>query len=148
MEEKMKVKNVFLMAILVAMSGCVTMPYQPYARDVKKKTQQGGIVALKVEHRDEDRAKAQDMMTKTCSPMPVKVLEEGEVVVGQETKTKGNTSFNQGKEGEQVGSLFGVPLVSGQKDPSQSTESSSSTVQIKEWQISYECEKTTRKASR
>ncbi|MNJ96746.1 hypothetical protein D3C87_144770 [compost metagenome] len=134
--------------ITAMMSGCVTIPYKPYARDVKKKAQQGGVVALKVEHRDEDRAKAQEMMARTCTPYPVKVQEEGEVVVGQETKTKGNTSYNQGAEGEKVGSLFGMPLVSGQKDPSQSVESASSTVQLKEWQIMYECEKNTRKASR
>lgn len=151
----MKLQNMFsvsmkalcLTALLMA-SGCVTIPYKPYARDVKKKAQQGGIVALKVEHRDEDRAKAQEMMERTCQPTAVKVLEEGEVVVGQETKVKGSTSFEEGKQGEKVGDLFGIPLVSGSKAPGQETESSSSTLQIKEWQISYECEKAGKKAAR
>lgn len=133
---------------LLCVVGCVSIPYQPYARDVKKKGQQGGVVALKLEHRDEDRAKAQSMMERTCQPLTVKVIEEGEVVVGQETKVKGNTSYNEGSKGEKVGDLFGMALISGKKAPGQESESSSSTVQLKEWQITYECEKISKKAAR
>ncbi|WP_413587090.1 hypothetical protein [Bdellovibrio sp. HCB274] len=143
-----KLFQISVLAVSVSLVGCVTMPYQPYARDVKKKGQSGGVVAMKLDHRDEDRAKAQSMMARTCQPYTVKVLEEGEVVVGQETTTKGNTSYNEGAKGSQVGNLFGIPVISGQKDPSQATETASSTTQIKEWQINYECEKTSKRASR
>lgn len=135
-------------AAIFLTAGCVSMPYQPYARDIKKKAQQGGIVALKIDYRDEDRSKAQSMMERTCQPLLVKVLEEEEVVVGQETKVKGNTSYSDGNKGEKVGDLFGMPLMSGKKDPNQVTESSASTVQLKEWQISYECDKVGKKAAR
>ncbi|MNT49851.1 hypothetical protein D3C72_1867280 [compost metagenome] len=140
-------KALTITALLMA-AGCVSMPYQPYARDVKKKGQQGGIIALKLDHRDEDRIKAQGMMDRTCQPLAVKVLEEGEVVVGQETKSSGNTSFNDGNKSQKVGDLFGMPVMSGGKDPSQQVESSTSTTQIKEWQINYECAKTNKRASR
>lgn len=144
-------KKYLLMGCAVAMAmmtGCQTAPYKPYARDVKKKAQQGGVVALKPEHQDEDRKKAEEMMAKTCTPLAFKIVDEGEVVVGQETKTKGNTSYNQGSEGESMGSLFGMKVMSGKKDPSQSSESASSTVQLKEWQINYACEKAQSRASR
>jgi len=122
------------------LTACQTMPYQPYARDVKKKPAQSGIIALKPEHRDEDRNKAQSMMQSNCGTLPVKVLEEGEVVVGQESTTDSNTTKNQGEKSSQVGSLFGLPLMSSGKDPSESTTAKVSTTQLKEWQISYECE--------
>jgi hypothetical protein len=141
------IKSLVFTTLLVAV-GCVTIPYQPYARDVKKKGQQGGVVALKLDHRDEDRIKAQTMMDRTCQPLAVKILEEGEIVVGQETKSSGNTSFNEGQKGQKVGNLFGMPVTSGGKDPSQQVESSTSTTQLKEWQITYECEKQTRRAAR
>ncbi len=133
-------KIILSSALFLAVVGCQTMPYQPYARDVKRKPKQGGLIALKLEHRDEDRAKAQTMMESNCNPAPVNVLEEGEVAVGQETKSSGNTSYDQGTKDQQVGTLFGLPLVSSGQKPSNSTETSSTTVAVKEWQISYECE--------
>ncbi len=124
---------------LVAISSCQSLPYQPYARDVKKKPNQNGIVALKAEHRDEDRAKATTMMEANCRPAPVKILEEGEVVIGQESTTNSNTSKKAGESSSEVGSFLGIPLMSGGKDPSESTSGKVSTSQLKEWQISYEC---------
>lgn len=134
-------KKIVLTSVLfLAIVGCQTLPYQPYARNVKSKPKQGGIVALKTEHRDEDRAKAQKMMEQNCGTLAVNVLEEGEVVVGQETKSSANTSYDQGTKDQSMGSLFGIPVVSEGKKPSNSTDTSSTTVSVKEWQISYECE--------
>jgi hypothetical protein len=73
---------------IVFLSACQTMPYQPYARNVKVEPQAGGVVALKLEHQDEDRAKAQSMMANNCAGNAVKVLEEGETVIGTETSSK------------------------------------------------------------
>lgn len=117
--------------------GCQTMPYQPYARDVKKKPQTGGTIALHSEHRDEDRAKATQMMSSTCGSNEVKVVEEGEVVVGQTTNTNANQNSNYGNK-QQVGTLFGMPVTSG-SDASTNTNSTATTTQLKEWQITYEC---------
>lgn len=136
--EFMKIKYLFLIA-LIGLTSCQTLPYQPYARDVKKKPNHNGIIALKLEHRDEDRAKAQMMMENNCRPAPVNILEEGEVVIGQESTSNSNTSKNAGQASQPVGSFLGIPLTSGGKDPSESTTSMVSTTQVKEWQINYEC---------
>lgn len=127
------------MTLFTALSACQTMPYQPYARDVKKKPNHSGVIALKLEHRDEDRAKAQMMMENNCRPAPVKVLEEGEVVIGQESTTNSKTSKNAGEASQSMGSFLGIPLTSAGTDPSESTSARVSTTQVKEWQISYEC---------
>jgi hypothetical protein len=138
-------KNIFstvLVAIAAtfAISACQTMPYQPYARDVKKKPQQGGVIALKPEHRDEDKAKAQKMMESNCAALPVKILEEGEVAVGQEVKSGSSTTNNAGTRSATVGSLFGLPITTGGTAASQDTTGTATTTSIKEWQISYECQ--------
>jgi hypothetical protein len=117
------------------LSGCQTMPYQPYARNVKVEPQAGGIVALKLEHQDEDRAKAQSMMTNNCGGQAVKVLEEGETVIGTETSSK--ETNEAGSNGAQVGSIFGIPVTSGAKEASKNT--ATVTTNKKEWQIRYKC---------
>lgn len=133
-------KNKILFTTLaLAITACQTVPYQPYARDVKKKPAANGVIALKLEHRPEDRTKAQAMMSSNCGESPVKVLEEGEVVIGQEQTTNSNTSKNAGESSSSVGTLFGIPVMSGGRDPSESTNAKVSTSQVKEWQISYEC---------
>jgi len=129
-------KITFALAFL-GIVGCQTMPYQPYARDVKKKPQSGGTIALHSEHRDEDRAKATQMMSTNCGSNEVKVLEEGEVVVGQTTNTNANQNSNYGNK-QQVGTLFGMPVTSG-SDASTNVNSTATTTQLKEWQITYEC---------
>lgn len=128
------------LSVAVLFTGCQQMPYQPYARDVKRKPQTGGVIALKTEHRSEDRAKADEMMKNTCAGR-FQVLEEGEVVVGQETTSKTNTDHHEAQRGQEVGSLFGIPVVSGGRNAGSEQSSVSSTVAVKEWQIQYECEK-------
>jgi hypothetical protein len=107
---------------VVFLSGCQTMPYQPYARNVKVEPQSGGVVALKLEHQDEDRAKAQSMMANNCGGQAVKVLEEAN---------------DAGSNGTRVGSLFGIPVTSGAKEASKNT--ATVTTNKKEWQIRYKC---------
>lgn len=120
-------------------SGCQTAPYQPYARDVKKKPGLGGVIALKPEHHEEDQTKANQMMAANCGSSNVKVLEEGEIAVGQVVKSDADTTRSAGISSTKMGSLFGIPIVSTGSDPKDSTNSSSVTTSIKEWQISYEC---------
>lgn len=130
----MKKLVLFIAAALV--SGCATMPYQPYAREVKKKPGEGGVIALKTEHRPEDRQRADSLMAANCgSESIVKVQEEGEIVVGEKTHT--NASKTQGQQDEGF-SLAGFRFISGTK-PSEDTASTSETVKLKEWQIAYQC---------
>lgn len=129
-------KNKILFALVVAMlMGCQSMPYKPYARKVQVQPNKGGVVAMYTEHRDEDRAMAEGIMSNSCSNSGYSILEEGEVVVG--TVTNAKSEFSDAKAGTQVGSLWGIPLTSGGKDAS--TQTSSETSQKKEWQIKYEC---------
>lgn len=120
---------------ITLLAGCQTMPYKPYARNVKMEPEAGGIVALKLEHQDEDRQKAQSMMAQNCAGQAVKVLEEGEQVIGTETSSK--ETNEAGSQGTQVGSLFGIPVTSGSKEASKNT--ATTTVNKKEWQIRYKC---------
>jgi hypothetical protein len=137
---KKLINNLVVLSLLgFALVGCQTMPYQPYARDVKKKPNANGIIALRLEHREEDRAKAQTMMQANCQQARVNVLEEGEVVIGQKSVTDAQTEKNQAESGTQVGSLFGMPVVSGGRAAYDATSAKVETTQVKEWQISYEC---------
>jgi hypothetical protein len=136
----MNLRTTFLATVSALYVGCQAMPYVPYARDVKRKPQQGGVIALRTEHRDEDRAKAEKMMTTNCNSQNVKIIEEGEVAVGQTTSGSAQETKQKGSEGSEVGNLFGIPLISGQQDPSKKTASVSTTTNITEWQINYECQ--------
>lgn len=126
---------------LLVLAGCQTMPYQPYAREVKRMPGNGGEIALREEHRDEDRAKAQAMMNSNCGASTVKVLEEGEVVVGQTTNSSATQTHNAGSQGTQVGTLFGIPVTSGSREASNNTATTATTTALKEWNIKYNCEK-------
>ncbi|MFZ3228843.1 MAG: hypothetical protein WA160_01465 [Pseudobdellovibrio sp.] len=140
-----KMQSFIVFSIVLGLSACQTLPYQPYARDVKKKPGQNGIVAMHLDNRDEDQAKAKQMMSNNCGSLAVKVLEEGEVVVGQEVKSAADTTKSKAVSGTQVGSLFGLPITSGGADAKDSTQSSSVTTSVKEWQLSYECETANKK---
>ncbi len=129
------------LVILAVVSGCQTLPYQPYAREVKKKPSSSGLIALRPEHRDEDRAKAQSMMQSNCGGSAVKILEEGEIVVGTNTVSNAQETKKDAVESTKVGSLFGIPLTSGGSEASNNTATTATTTAVKEWNISYECEK-------
>lgn len=137
--KKLLLTAIILIPTTVFFTGCQTVPYQGQARDVKKKPQEGGVLALPIDPRDEDRMKADLKMKQNCGKMAIKVLEEGEVVVGQKTNSTA-TEDNRERTKHKVGSLWGMPITSG--DPGGKNVSSSSTTEnIKEWQISYECQK-------
>jgi hypothetical protein len=138
---KMNLKNTSLLSLLaglVLMTGCQTVPYQGQARDVKRKPQQEGIVSIPLDSRPEDRTKAEERMKTNCAPLTVKVLQEEEVAVGQEVKSSAKETDRASSE-SQVGKLFGIPLMTGEAG-GRDTASSSVTTAIKEWQISYKCE--------
>lgn len=127
----------FVVTAALLIQGCVTIPYQGQARDVKKRHGDGGILAMKVDFRPEDRAVADQKMQANCSGKTVKVDSEEEVVVGQ--KTEGNSRDTDRKSDKrQVGTLFGIPMVSGE-EAGKDTASSSTTTALKEWQIVYVC---------
>jgi hypothetical protein len=124
---------------LLAMAGCQTMPYQPYARSVKKKPGEGGVIAVTMAHQAEDMPKANEMMAQNCGEGKFKVTEESEVVVGTTTDSDASQTHDGGESGKQVGTLFGLPITSGQRDASNNTHGRSTTSAVKEWQINYEC---------
>jgi hypothetical protein len=123
---------------LVLLSGCATQPYMGQARDVKRKPQDGGVVSIPTNFRDEDRARAEDKMRSNCGQKPFQVLEEGEIAVGEETKTSGRETDRASTE-TSVGSLFGMNIISGEAG-GKDTSSSSVKTAVKEWHISYKCD--------
>lgn len=143
-------KNLFNVLLIAAAAvffvSCQTVPYQGRAREVKKKPSEGGIIALTVDHRPEDRMKADEKMKANCGSSTVKILEEGEVAVGQTTTSNASEAYRPNTK-KKVGSIFGMPLISGQ-EAGTDTSTSSTTTQIKEWQISYECLSHKKKVSR
>ncbi len=136
----MKITQLLLVAtaMTITLIGCQTVPYEGQAREVKRKPQQEGVIALPSAPRTEDRAKADVAMKSNCSPFPVKINEEGEVVVGQEVKSSASENDRKASKAS-IGSLFGIPLTTG-TEAGKDVQSSSTTTSLKEWQISYTCE--------
>ena len=134
----MKAK-VFFVGLAAALTGCQTVPYQGQARNVSLKPKADGVISIPTNYRDEDRSKAEGLMAKNCSPLTPEILNEGEVAVGTTTNSNEKTSNRKPSE-VQVGSLFGIPLVSGDEGGTNSA-TSSTTTQLKEWHISYKCQK-------
>jgi hypothetical protein len=131
-------KSLALVVLAAAISSaCVSIPYEPYAREVKKRPRQGGVIALRSEHKPEDRARADYLMNSNCGDeATVKLDEEGEVVVGEKMNTTANKYRDErSSNGFKLG---GIRFAN--TNPSDTTTSSSETVQVKEWQIAYSCE--------
>ncbi len=134
-------KFVLLLPVIVLISACASMPYEPYAREVKKKPRSGGVIALKPTHRPEDRARADFLMAANCgSDATANVAEEGEVVVGQKTDANSNTNKREGQSPKEAFRLAGISFTSGGTPPGEETTTSTETTQLKEWQIAYSCE--------
>ena len=129
--------NILSILFTLVTIGCQTVPYEGTARIVKLKPQAEGIIALPLDPRTEDRSLAEQKMTLNCKPGQYEVLEEGEVVIGEKTNSSGS-SEHRASSSKKVGSLFGIPLVSG-SGPGTETESQQIKSQVKEWQISYKC---------
>lgn len=127
-------KFISMLAGLMLLNSCAgMMKYHPYARNVKRKPGSSGIVALKLNHRQEDRDYSETLMKGNCGEKKIKILDEGEVVIG--TVTNSNSQSRKGGE-TQMGSLFGLPVTSTTPN---STSQSTTTTQKKEWQIKYTC---------
>jgi hypothetical protein len=126
-------------AVALVLSSCATVPYQPYAREVAKKPNTGGVIALKAEHRDEDRTKAMDLIQRNCGANTFEIKEEGETVVGQSTTSNANQTHQAGNQ-QQVGTFLGMPVTSGTA-PTTATNATATTTELKEWRITYECMK-------
>lgn len=123
--------------LLLGLAGCQTLPYQGQARDVKRRPGDGGVIAMKVDHRPEDRAVADQKMRANCGNLDLKIESEEEVTIGQ--KVEGNSrDTNRESNKQQVGSLFGIPVLSGEEG-GVDKRTSSTTTQLKEWQIVYKC---------
>ncbi len=123
-----------LLSTLFLVTSCAGMnQYRPYARNVKKKPGRSGVVALKLEHRKEDRDLAINYMKENCGTKNSKITDEGEVVIG--TTTSSNSKNREGGVSN-FGSVFGIPLKTHSADE---TSSTSTTTQRKEWQITYKC---------
>lgn len=123
--------------VLALLAGCQTFQYQGQARDVKRRPNDGGIIAMRVNFNELDRAVAEQKMKANCPSSEVKIESEEEVVVGQKTEAQSRDTNRESNQ-QQVGSLFGVPLVSGDAG-GKDTSVSSTTTQVKEWQIVYKC---------
>jgi len=134
---KLTAKIALLLGTALVYSGCQTVPYEGQARDVKRKPQEEGVIAIPTNYKDEDRNKAVQKMQSNCTPGSYKILEEGEVVTGQETKTSGKETDRASTE-RSAGKLFGMNLMTGEAG-GKNTESSQITTSTKEWQISYRC---------
>ncbi len=122
---------------ILLITGCATQPYQPYARDVKKKPGMEGVIAMKREHKPEDRTLADSMMSQNCGGKTFNVIEEGEVQVGSATST--NAQARDEKEDNGV-SFGGFKYLTGGQTDVQNTNSTSETVALKEWHINYKCQ--------
>lgn len=133
-------KLVLLAPACLFVFGCQTVPYQGTARDVVLKPKKEGTIAIPVDPREEDRTKANMKMAANCEPLKVNVLEEGEAVVGQKVNSTASNT-NRASSETKVGSLFGIPLMSGDKGGVDQS-ASSVTTEVKEWRIKYECKKT------
>lgn len=138
---KSKLTQTLTVVAILSLSSCATVPYQGQARDVKKRPGDGGTVAMQVNNRPEDRTKAEQLMASTCGTKKVKVMEEGEVVIGQTTTETGKDSYSAGKSEHKTGSFLGMDLMSGGEDPSVNKNTVTKTTAEKEWQITYVCKK-------
>ena len=124
-----------LFAIILFSVSCATLPYEPYAREVKKRPSDGGTIALNGVHRPEDRARAEMLMKSNCGTSETKVVEEGEVVVGEKTDATAHKSASTYND-----NAFKIGAMSfGNSRPSDKTDTTTHTTQLKEWHISYQC---------
>ena len=130
-------KKLALSLTLFAALFTVSCAMVPYAREVRKKPNAGGTIALKTYHNAQDRAQADLLMRSNCGTNEVKVTEEGEAVVGQVTSSNANTNYYGGRRNTANANWGTVTF--GNYNPGESTNTTAETTQLKEWQIQYEC---------
>jgi hypothetical protein len=127
----MSLTNNRLIAItvsVVVLQACATARPEPYAREAARRPEERGVIALHVDPTKEDRALADKLMQSNCGELPVKIVEEQEVQVGERTEASGSSN---------VVSFLGVPIDTGAKE----SKTSAVTTPLREWQIIYECER-------
>lgn len=129
--------TIFWIALAAVFTGCQTMPYQGQARDVKKRNGQGGVIAIPINPRNEDRQVAEEKMRSNCGTRTVQVNEEGEVVTGTKA-TQNNRSTNRDDTRRNEGTFLGMNVISGDASGVDS-KTETMTEAVKEWQLSYEC---------
>ena len=127
-------KNLAFGLSVVAVVMFTSCAMTPYAREVKKRPSSGGTIALKSYHNAQDRAQADLLMRNNCGSNDVKIIEEGESVVGQVTNSNANTNYYGRRDSAQWGTV-----TFGNYNPGESTNATAFTTPIKEWQIQYEC---------
>lgn len=120
------------LSALLLLARCATPSYQPQAREVKRRPTQGGTIALGSSYRPEDRVHAEIVMKSNCGNQDVKIVEEGEVIVGEQTQA---TTDKNARVTTHAFTIGGLPF--GNDKPAERT--TTQTVQIKEWHISYDC---------
>lgn len=131
-------KKILLWSLIsIVLTACQTVPYQGTARDVTLKPRKGGVISIPTNPRDEDRIKAEGMIARNCKPHLGEITEEGEVAVGTKVNSSGKET-NRDDSRAKVGSLFGIPITSGEASGT-NTSTSSTTMAIKEWHITYNC---------
>ncbi len=128
-------KKLALSLSVLAAALMVSCAMVPYAREVKKKPNTGGTIALKTYHNAQDRAQADLLMKNNCGMNDVKVTEEGEAVVGQVTNSSANTNYYSRNNNT---ANWGA-VTFGNYNPGENTNTTAQTTQLKEWQIQYEC---------
>ncbi|MCW7491959.1 hypothetical protein ND861_04745 [Leptospira sp. 2 VSF19] len=104
------------------------------ARVVSSKPGEGGTVALTqgILKSAEAKAEANNFMATNCGSKQVKILQEGEVVVGTTTNVNQNTNVNAQRNNSS--------FTKSNTNISVSTAQTSNTRNITEWQIEYACE--------
>ncbi|MFL5251256.1 MAG: hypothetical protein ACJ783_08435 [Myxococcales bacterium] len=125
--------KIALWFFLLVLAGCaMAPPPQAYAREVKRKPQSSGVIALHQPSTPGDRALADSMMKSNCGGSAVKVLDEGEVDIGEHAEGEAHKEKGQKEE-----KWFGIIPVKDEKPDQNKT--STNTTKLKEWQIVYEC---------
>jgi hypothetical protein len=125
--------KIALWFFLLVLAGCAAAPPPPaYAREVKRKPLASGVIALHQAPTPGDRKLADSMMKTNCGESPVRVLEEGEVDIGEHAE--GESHKDKGQKEEK---WFGIIPVKDEKPDQNKT--STNTTKLKEWQIVYEC---------
>ncbi|MBK8394529.1 MAG: hypothetical protein IPL26_04685 [Leptospiraceae bacterium] len=149
-------RYIFLLLFTISLSNCAS------AKVVSSIPGKSGIVAISQVNQEEARIKAMTLMERTCTGKSVEIVKEGEVVIGQRTDSNTNTDFNEKNKSNYVGASAGavnknttynnnsantsatgvaVKAGSSSSDTTGSVKSNSSTttVNVTEYQIEYKC---------
>lgn len=103
------------------------------AKVITSKPGEGGTIAVtKGMSGEEAQQNAKNMMASNCGSKKVKVVKEGEVVVGTQTDVKQDTNFNANSQNKS--------LTKATTSGNVSTTQTATTKNITEWQIEYVCQ--------